>query len=172
MALVPLVWETLWSIYCDFVYLKNDISFEYIPLWFWESITVLARLGLLLLLWRSPRDERCFILKNDVEDRGSLPGHQFSPSCRIWFFLKNLLLIIIIRICSMVSFVWQPEETFPNQEPRYGRLKLTKLHLIGDGLCCPSRYTRACWDWLVPGPSLGFRLCVDGLVSHLGVRLA
>ena len=63
VALVPLVWETLWSIYCDFVYLKNDISFEYIPLWFWESITVLARLGLLLLLWRSPRDERCFILK-------------------------------------------------------------------------------------------------------------
>ena len=60
VALVPLVLETLLSIYCGFVY---EIDVGVVPLWLIHSITVAARLGLLLLLWQKPRDERCFILK-------------------------------------------------------------------------------------------------------------
>ena len=63
VALVPLTCETLWSIYSQFVYGRNGIALVFVPLWLMLSITVAARLGLLLLLWRSPRDERCFILK-------------------------------------------------------------------------------------------------------------
>ncbi|CAE7254942.1 unnamed protein product [Symbiodinium microadriaticum] len=63
VALVPLTCETLWSIYSQFVYGRNGIDLVFVPLWLMLSITVAARLGLLLLLWRSPRDERCFILK-------------------------------------------------------------------------------------------------------------
>ena len=63
VALGPLVCETLWSLSCGFVYHRHDTDEGDEPLWVFHSITVAARLGLLLLLWRSPRDERCFILK-------------------------------------------------------------------------------------------------------------
>ena len=63
LALVPFTLETAWAIYGDFVDHHNDIYLRVAPFWLIHSITVVARVGLLLLLWRSPRDERCFILK-------------------------------------------------------------------------------------------------------------
>ncbi|CAE7945259.1 unnamed protein product [Symbiodinium necroappetens] len=112
VALVPLVWETLWSIYCDFVYLKNDISFEYIPLWFWESITVLARLGLLFLLWKKPRDERCFILK-----------------------MMSKIVAVYLVISSPLLAVWESQANKVTPDRRWFALPLT-VYTSMLGLAC------------------------------------
>ncbi|CAE7198454.1 unnamed protein product [Symbiodinium natans] len=63
VALVPLSIETIWSIYVDFIYLHDHVHLWSIPLWLFQTMTVVTRVGVLLRLWRSPEDERCFILK-------------------------------------------------------------------------------------------------------------
>ncbi|CAE7418780.1 unnamed protein product [Symbiodinium sp. CCMP2592] len=62
VALVPLNLETLWSTYVDMVYMSEDVHL-WIPLWIFEFMSFLVRIAIVVVLCRSQRDERCFIMK-------------------------------------------------------------------------------------------------------------
>eukprot|EP00439_Symbiodinium_sp_Y106_P044471 s3045_g5.t1 len=93
VALVPLTCVALWSIYCCFVYLRGNIVVGFVPLLFVHSTSVAARLGLLLLLWQKPRDERCFVLK-----------------------MMSKIVAVYMIICCPIIGVW---ETQPSRVAQY-----------------------------------------------------
>ena len=109
VALVPLVLETLLSIYCGFVY---EIDVGVVPLWLIHSITVAARLGLLLLLWQKPRDERCFILK-----------------------MMSKIVAVYLTICCPLLAFWEAERSNFGQYRRWFPLPLT-VYTSMFGLAC------------------------------------
>ena len=93
VALVPLTCVALWSIYCCFVYLRHNVVLGSVPLVLIHSATVAARLGLLLLLWQRPRDERCFILK-----------------------MMSKIVAVYLIVCCPIIGVW---ETQPRKVAQY-----------------------------------------------------
>ena len=94
VALVPLTCVALWSMYCCLFYLRhNNIVLRFVPIQLIHGITVADRLGLLLLLWRSPRDERCFILK-----------------------MMSKIVAVYMIICCPIIGVW---ETHPSNVAQY-----------------------------------------------------
>ena len=101
LALVPLTLETAWSIYGDFVH-NNDVYLRVAPFWLIHSITVAARVGLLILLWRSPRDERCFILK----------------------MICKMVAVYLILYCSLHA-VWTSQQSIVAQFQHWFVLPLT-----------------------------------------------
>ncbi|CAE7297732.1 unnamed protein product, partial [Symbiodinium sp. KB8] len=93
VALVPLTCVALWSLYCCLFYLRHNIVLRFVPIELIHGITVADRLGLLLLLWRSPRDERCFILK-----------------------MMSKVVAVYMIICCPIIGVW---ETHPSKVAQY-----------------------------------------------------
>ena len=112
VALVPLTCESLWSIYCDVVYLPDDINIGFVPVWLMHGITVVARLGLLFLLWQKPRDERCFILK-----------------------MMSKILVLYLIICCPLLADWETQRSEVRQFRRWFALPLT-LYSCTFGLAC------------------------------------
>ena len=112
VALVPLTCETLWSIYCGFVYQHHGIDVGDVPLWLIHSITVAARLGLLLLLWQRPRDERCFILK----------------------MMSKIVAVYLIIVCPLLA-VWETHHSKLAEFRRWFALPLT-VYTSMFGLAC------------------------------------
>ena len=112
VALGPLVCETLWSLSCGFVYHRHDTDEGDEPLWVFHSITVAARLGLLLLFWQKPRDERCFILK-----------------------MMSKIQVFYLIICCSVLAVWEAERSKVGSFARWKALPLT-VYTSMFGLAC------------------------------------
>ena len=112
VALVPLTCETLWSIYCDVVYLRDDMNIGFVPVWLMHGIIVVARLGLLFLLWQKPRDERCFILK-----------------------MMSKILVLYLIICCPLLADWETQRSEVRKFRRWFALPLT-LYSCTFGLAC------------------------------------
>ena len=92
LALVPLCLLSLWTIFVQFVYLQNHAHLWSIPLWLLECMSVLARAALLCILWWSPRDARCFILK----------------------MMSRLVALYMIISCPLMA-IWQRQSQGPDR---------------------------------------------------------